>query len=189
MLGGFLRRCLEKNPNDRLRDIGDLRLAMAGAFDHGTAPGGVAMAQPTTPLRPWQRPGPLLVVAAGLVGVTVLATLNLGSPSDTSTPRTARFTITPPSTAPLADAGSGIDVIVSPDGRRIAYLGLPDGGDQRMLFVRDLDGLEARLIEGTETARDPFFSPDGAWIGFSTTGAGARLTAGATRRQSGHDDL
>ena len=29
----YLRRCLQKDPRDRVRDIGDVRLAMAGAFD------------------------------------------------------------------------------------------------------------------------------------------------------------
>ena len=35
-----------------------------------------------------------------------------------------------------------------------------------MLFMRDVDALEARVVPGTENAEDPFFSPDGAWIGF-----------------------
>jgi serine/threonine-protein kinase len=35
-----------------------------------------------------------------------------------------------------------------------------------MLFVREVHALEARLLSGTEGARDPFFSPDGQWVGF-----------------------
>jgi serine/threonine-protein kinase len=32
-LGTYLRRCLQKDPRERLRDIGDVRLAMSGALD------------------------------------------------------------------------------------------------------------------------------------------------------------
>ena len=38
--------------------------------------------------------------------------------------------------------------------------------DQSQLFLRPLDRLEATPIPGTEGAQNPFFSPDGAWIGF-----------------------
>ena len=38
------------------------------------------------------------------------------------------------------------------------------------LFLRPLDRLEATPIPGTEGAQNPFFSPDGAWIGFSADG-------------------
>src|SRR5713101_6840425 len=40
------------------------------------------------------------------------------------------------------------------------------------LYIRAMDGLEARPIPGTEGARYPFFSSDGQWVGFS---AGGRL--------------
>ena len=59
-----------------------------------------------------------------------------------------RFVVTPPATAPLTDIG-GPDVMISPDGERLVYIAQePTGGVA--LYVRELDGLEARRIPGTE---------------------------------------
>jgi DNA-binding winged helix-turn-helix (wHTH) protein len=57
-------------------------------------------------------------------------------------------------------------VAVSPDGRRIAYVGRNGGG--AMLFVRESGGEEFRILAGTEGASHAFFSPDGASLGFLT---------------------
>ncbi len=57
---------------------------------------------------------------------------------------------------------------ISPDGTEIAYVGDVDG--QSQLFLRPLDDFEAHPIPGTEGAHQPFFSPDGKWIGFVADG-------------------
>ncbi|MBA3231277.1 MAG: serine/threonine-protein kinase [Acidobacteria bacterium] len=57
---------------------------------------------------------------------------------------------------------------ISPDGTRVAYVGLRD--DVRRLFLRNLADKEPVLLVGTEGARSPFFSPDGRWIGFFAQG-------------------
>ena len=73
-----LRRCLEKNPSERIRDIGDVRLAMTGAFETTTtAPAGEVVGP--GPLHAWQRPLPLaagavLLVAIGAIGSWLLPT-------------------------------------------------------------------------------------------------------------------
>ncbi|HJR34889.1 MAG TPA: hypothetical protein VJ817_08085, partial [Gemmatimonadales bacterium] len=76
---------------------------------------------------------------------------------------------------------------ISPDGTRLAFLA--DSGSGPELFVRDLNSLAARALEGTRGATQPFFSPDGRWIGFfrdnslfrvSVTGA-APIVVCATR--------
>jgi hypothetical protein len=54
--------------------------------------------------------------------------------------------------------------ILSPDGRRIVYAG--DDGTGPALYLQSLDRIEATRLEGTEEALQPFFSPDGEWIGF-----------------------
>ena len=49
-------------------------------------------------------------------------------------------------------------------GAPCVYVG---GGSRRpRLYVRPLDRFEATPLAGTEGAFAPFFSPDGAWIGF-----------------------
>ncbi|HKQ96992.1 MAG TPA: protein kinase [Candidatus Polarisedimenticolia bacterium] len=56
-------------------------------------------------------------------------------------------------------------VALSPDGRVLAYAGAGEDGKQR-LWTRRLDSLQAQPLVGTEGATYPFWSPDGAFIGF-----------------------
>ena len=59
----------------------------------------------------------------------------------------------------------GASTILSPDGTRLALVAT--GSDQKQrIYIRSLDQLQATVFSGTENARDPFFSPDGQWIGF-----------------------
>jgi serine/threonine-protein kinase len=57
--------------------------------------------------------------------------------------------------------GQNPRLAISPDGRTLVYY--TDG----LLHVRSLDNFDAVPLAGTERAESPFFSPDGAWIGFS----------------------
>jgi len=67
--------------------------------------------------------------------------------------------------------GYGSSAILSPDGTRLALVA--SGTDQEYhhrLYVRALNQPQATALSGTEDARDPFFSPDGQWIGFFADG-------------------
>ena len=66
VLSSFLRRCLQKNPKQRIRDIGDVSLAMEGAFETSATP-----AEPTVvpTLQVWQRPTTAIAVPLGLTTV------------------------------------------------------------------------------------------------------------------------
>ncbi len=64
---------------------------------------------------------------------------------------------------PVAVTGGG-RIAISPDGRRMVYVG-PGEGSSR-LWLRRLDQLTATPIPGTEEAVSPFFSPDGRQVGF-----------------------
>ena len=69
--------------------------------------------------------------------------------------------------AELAPLGVGRrSLALSPDGTHLAYVVDRSGTSQ--LYLRRMDEFEARPLEGTEGAFDPFFSPDGQWIGFLT---------------------
>jgi serine/threonine-protein kinase len=59
-------------------------------------------------------------------------------------------------------------IALSPDGRLLAFSGRR--GDQRHLYLRPLDKGDAIEVKATEGAGSPFFSPDGAWIGFWADG-------------------
>ena len=71
--------------------------------------------------------------------------------------------------------GRGTAVALAPDGAQIAWAAC--GAEGCRLYVRPLDGLDARALSGTEDAESPFYSPDGAWLGFF---AGGRLKKVAT---------
>jgi serine/threonine-protein kinase len=157
----LLRRCLVKDPKQRLRDIGDARLLL----DDTEA---LAPALVDTRSRPRRRAlavtAALAVIAAALVtgGAAVRFWWPAGSAAASlaGSPHLHLLVndpdeITTPDLAPLA---------VSPDGTRVAYVAGHAG--QSRLFVRTLADPEARALAGTEGATTPFFSPDGQWIAF-----------------------
>ena len=139
-----LKRCLAKDPARRLRDAGDLRLELE---EEEVAP-------LLTP-RSSRRVG-LLVVGAILVGAGASTLLRPGTTSEARS-----LEITFPKEAALVD---GRHLVLSPDGRRVAWSGWNEGKLQ--LFVRDLGRIEPRSIAGTEGATMPVFSPDGSEIAF-----------------------
>src|SRR5207247_424137 len=63
--------------------------------------------------------------------------------------------------------------VVSPDGRRIAFVAVQEG--RTLLWVRSLDRLEAQPLPGTDLAVAPFWSPDSRTLGFFSTGGGLKL--------------
>src|SRR5262249_17969472 len=70
--------------------------------------------------------------------------------------------------------GEPADVVLSPDGRSLAYVGVDSAGVPH-LWVRPLDSPHARMLAETDHAQHPFWSPDGRWIAFFTQGEGASL--------------
>ena len=166
VLASFLRGCLQKNPRKRIRDIGDVSMAMEGAFE--TTAGGRSEPTVLPRLQVWQRPIPaaaaalLLSLASGLAG-WALVTGYTASPSAT----TSRFTFTLPDSDQIP-SGGGTRVVLSPDGQTLVYRATRGGADQP--FRRSIDEFEAVPMLGTEGGRDPFFSPDGRWVGFFAGG-------------------
>ena len=154
-----LRRCLQKDRQQRARDIGDVSLALEGAFETTASvrsePTGV-QAAPRSKL-PWAAVMGLVVIATG-VAVWGLRPSPVG--------RMARFEITLPASAPLEITNTLQDVAISPDGTRIVYTATAS----RHLFVRTLDQIEPVELVGVPGARNPFFSPDGTQVGFHLGG-------------------
>jgi serine/threonine protein kinase len=78
-----------------------------------------------------------------------------------------RFSISPPENSSFATHGNPLSL--SPDGRHLAFIAIQQSKPAR-LWVRSLDNLEARPLEGTEGALNPFWSPDSRSIGFYADG-------------------
>ena len=74
VLASFLRGCLEKNPKRRIRDIGDVSLAMEGAFETPSRPLGDGQVAPMAyHPRSWRRAVPYVAVASLVTGLAVWA--------------------------------------------------------------------------------------------------------------------
>jgi eukaryotic-like serine/threonine-protein kinase len=161
-----IRRCLDRDPKKRLRDIGEARVTIDA---HATEPGIFA----PTPVPP-ARTGARALVAARAVAIgAVAAAAALAFVHFREQPAFAepvRFQIQPPDETAFADA-----VVLSPDGRRMAFEAPgPDG--RAILWVRSLDALDARPLPGTEDAAPgPFWSPDSRSLAFGVNGFPGRL--------------
>lgn len=75
-----------------------------------------------------------------------------------------RFDITP---AVSLNAFSS-DPVLSPDGKSVVYSGWEEESKTTQLYIRRLDQVSAVPIPGGERASNPFFSPDGNWLGFTS---------------------
>ena len=155
----MLRRCLEKDPSKRIRDIGDVSLAMEGAFEATDSAPSELTAAPR--LRLWQQPVPALVIALLVAVIAGLAVWNLTGPTP-SVQRVERFAIPPP--APFAPSRSST-LAISSDGTKVVYIAR--GGNSLQLYVRAVGDLTTTPLQGLDgEVFGPFFSPDGAWVGF-----------------------
>ena len=165
-----LRRCLEKDPSQRIRDVGDVRLAMAGAFE--TTVAAQSDANVAAPSHFWQRPVSalgILVVAVLVAGVAGSRLSRPGiSPFDVM-----RFVIPPPDAAPFDFGGLVPGVAITADGTQVIYQTLTASGE-RQLTLRPIDQLGGAPLRGAEGGIGPFVSTDGEWVGF-LDGAGTTL--------------
>jgi len=152
----LLERCLMRDEQRRLRDIGEARIAIQEYLADPKA----AMLQPVAevvqaaprPILPW--------VLAAVVLTALTAGVAVWKLKPTPQPAAARFYHELPDGQAFSRSGRPL-VAVSPDGSQIAYVA------NLQLYLRNLGEMAARPIEGTdENPNNPFFSPDGDWIGY-----------------------
>src|SRR4029453_14333115 len=151
----LLHRCLQKDPNLRLRDIADARFQIEDLQSPSVA--AVApVASPVPARAPRERAALIAAVAILAAGVVSLSLQR--SPTAQSRPPEMRLQIvTPPEATP-----SGFSL--SPDGRNLVYT------SQSKLWLRPLDSEKVELLPGTEGgSTTTFWSPDSLAIGFGTS--------------------
>jgi serine/threonine-protein kinase len=156
-------RCMEKNPSARFKSADDLAFALEAFSSHSDQRMAPALA--ATSRRRWMRTigvASLIAATAALAAYVAWMLKPAAQPSPI-----ARFTIALPAADRFSNTGVHA-VAISPDGRHIVYTA------NFRLYLRSLDRLDAQPIRGTESSttslsgpgRNPFFSPDGRWIGF-----------------------
>jgi Tol biopolymer transport system component len=148
----LLRRCLEKDPKKRRRDIADVRMEIEQVL---SSPAQTVAAPVDSASR---HRGRLTWIVATVLGLVLAVTITRPYFSVTPEPPETRVDIsTPEAPDPTAFA-------ISPDGRRLVFVAFRNG--QTQLFLRSLDGDSTQPLSGTEAAILPFWSPDGRSVGF-----------------------
>ena len=162
-LDRVVKKCLRKDAEDRWQSARDVTDEIKWITEGGGETGaGTSVA--AVPARPaWLRalPWAVAVVLSIVIGLAAWSLKPLPPQPVT------RTVINLPPGQRLAQLDRPA-VTISPDGSQVAYVA-SDGGVQQ-LYLRPMDRLESRAVPGTEGAVNPFFSPDGQWVGFFTVG-------------------
>jgi Tol biopolymer transport system component/tRNA A-37 threonylcarbamoyl transferase component Bud32 len=155
----LLAACLEKDPRQRLRDIGDF----ARLVDNDNAAAAPRITQ--SGIARWA-----VWIAAAIAAISVAAVIVVVLQSrGAAIQQTYRFRLSPP------EGGSADTFALSPDGRTIAFAARVNGKQQ--LWLHGLDSLDAQPVPSTEGASFPFWSPDSGYIGFFADGKLKRISS------------
>ncbi|MFQ5616168.1 MAG: protein kinase, partial [Anaerolineales bacterium] len=169
----IVNKCLAKNPKERYQHIDEVPVDLR-AVDGGPrsvlkeSPTGAVVAETTFPKR-------LKRVAPWIFGILIGLLIGVAwwRPWETTSsppPNVTRFTfnLQPQERLWLTELMQHPSIALAPDGTKLVYVARRDGIHQ--LYLREMNEFEARAISGTEDARNPFFSPDGEWVAFLTSG-------------------
>jgi serine/threonine protein kinase/Tol biopolymer transport system component len=156
-IASLIRRCLIKDPRNRLRDMRDARITIDEV-----------LSRPATADDPRRRRalsamqvGAVALIAA-IAGSLVTFMLR-GRTQVPAVQEVVAFSLSPPE-------GTAIGLSParpSPDGKRIAFVAQDNNG-KTFIWVRQLGSLAAQKVAGTEGGAGPFWSADGRYIGFTT---------------------
>ena len=151
----LVRPCLAKDPRRRMRDIGDARIILAEP-------------EPPYPMatrvkRPVWLPWTIAALLAIALLVTLAITWRLERPVDHPLQSLSV------DLGPDAARGRDTTAAIAPDGSLLVYPTRTPSGKQA-LAIRRLSELKSTALVGTEDAINPFFSPDGQWIGYFADG-------------------
>ena len=159
-----MRTCLAKNPEDRFQTAHDVKLELKWIGDASTS------AMPAVARTRRLATKRLLIGVAGVSCLLTIAlallTLSLRSKLQQAEQPVSAEINSPPG-ADFAQAAQG-PAVISPDGKRIAFLAGDAKGSK--LWLRDLSSGRSEALPGTDDAIFPFWSPDSRFIAFFTPG-------------------
>jgi serine/threonine protein kinase len=161
-LDRIVRRCLEKNPEERFQSARDLSFAL-GVLS-GTEVSGAARAAKAAEgfTRKWL----WIAISSALLLIAVAGWL---LPRKTPPMSRMEFAIPVP--------GEVSHLAISPDGKMLAFVSPDDKSGASMLFIQMIGTPAATELAGTEGASYPFWSPDDAFLGFFANGKLQKIAA------------
>ena len=199
-LARIVTTCLAKDPEDRWQSAGDLGRQLKWILDGGSRPG-VARPVVVPQLASWDtekvladprgvpvqsiadasqaRPQSRLRWVAAILLAGVITGFGVWILMQPSPQPPVHLAVVHPGPEVVSN-GRDRDLQLSPDGRSLVYVAVADDGDRVTggLYVRSLDQLEPTLL--AESARSPFLSPDGQWVGFTAGNAGPWMKVAIT---------
>jgi serine/threonine protein kinase len=160
----LLRRCLDKNPKRRWQAVGDLKIELETVAADPYRKPQISTQHPAPPRRRLEHV--LWISALASISMIAAAAFIWASRRAPPAPEMRVEISTPPTT-------TFESLEISPDGQKIVFAAGPRG--RSVLWLRSLDSLSARPLEGTDNATYPFWSPDSRTVGFFAKGKLQRI--------------
>jgi serine/threonine-protein kinase len=167
--------CLRRDPAERLKDAGDLRLLLSAIHEPGMAP-----APPARRSRV-----PAIVSVIGWAAAAALAGVLLWTRAQPPSPAAPRVMYVDVPLTPAIEAANrelASNFALTPDGGHLVYAARQESSTA--LFLHDFATGESQPLPDTADASAPFMSPDGTSVGFVT---GDRIRAISLSGRLGHD--
>jgi serine/threonine-protein kinase len=159
----LLRRCLQKEPSQRLPDIAHARMTLEDVLE---APSPVAR---RNAIPSWKIATAVGILAAGIAAMVTWNYRPSTSATVAATPAAPASPL-PPDVASDSSfnlpQGQNINrtlmsaIAISPDGTNMVFV------SNDRLYTRPISATQSSPIPGTAGALNPVFSPDGKWIAF-----------------------
>jgi eukaryotic-like serine/threonine-protein kinase len=167
-----VKTCLAKDPDERFQNAHDVLLQLKWMASAGSQAGVPA---PVAARRRLHSHGRLAAAVAAAILLTAIAVWSLVRPAARPPAPMIRAAVSLPAGVEYNPFGSA-NLAVAPDGSAMVYSVID--GESNYLLMRPTGGTESSVIPGTGAAFLPFFSPDGAWIGFWESGKLRKMPRG-----------
>jgi serine/threonine-protein kinase len=156
---------LQKDPKQRLQAIGEARVAIEETLSATPLEAAAVPPPGIVSRRIWRRSMPW---AAGILLALVVGIAVWELRPRPDAPQIVQFSFGSPAGDSLAFRFGATPLAISRDGTEVVFLVRHSGATQ--LYLRRMDRLESGALKGTDNADNPFFSPDGQWVGFFADG-------------------